>query len=195
MSYRLLRKAAVLLLALVLTSSAGCAAALIGAAAAGAGAAGYLYYNGAYTRDFPATLADTREAVRAALADLQFPIVKDSADAGTASIKTRTADGHDVWVSLDVVHSAVPKEGALTRVKVRVGFSGDEHVSKAILDNLAGRLKGTAPPPSISPAVPPVVPLKAELAPPQPPVPPAEKPKETPPPPIATTPSAVPAKK
>jgi hypothetical protein len=188
MSYRLLRRAAFVLLALALALNAGCALALIGAAAAGAAGAGYIYYNGYATREFHAPLADTREAVNATLADLQFPVVKESTGAGTASIQTRTADGYTVWISLDVVPSPVPAEGAYPRVSIRVGVTGDEKVSRTFLDQVASRLTPTGPPPP----VPPTVPLKAEVG---PPLPPTENPDKTPAPPIATTPTGKTTKK
>jgi hypothetical protein len=154
-----LRSLGWLALALAAALNAGCLVAAVGAAGAGAAAAGYTFYNGLLFRDYAANVADTLVAVRAALIDLQFPVVEEKTDTGSAYVRTRTADGHTVRIYLDIVASPVPIEGALTRVGVRVGFSGDDAVSARILDQVSRHLIGR---PGLS-AAPPVA---AALAPP-----------------------------
>jgi hypothetical protein len=132
-------------LALLALANGGCLLAVAGAA--GAGAVGYAYYNGLLYRDYHANLDDSLAAVRAALVELQFPIIEQKADTGTAYVKTRTADGHTVRIHLDLVPSPIPVEGSLTRVGIRVGFSGDEPISVRILEQINRHLvaPGAAP--------------------------------------------------
>ncbi len=177
MDRRSVRRLASLLVAFALASSAGCAVAVIGACA-GAGTLGYMYYNGVLYRDYTASLAVTAQATKTALRQLEFPIVKEKTDTGTASIQTRTADGNNVTVYLNVVPSSIPAEGAVTRVGIRVGFSGDDVVSAKILDEISRQISPSA---GIAPAPPPATPT---------PPPPVAKPPETPAPPLATTTTA-----
>jgi hypothetical protein len=161
--------------------NAGCVVAAVGAGAAGAAVAGYAYCNGLLYRDYPATIADSMAAVRTSLMELQFPIVKEKSDTGTAYFQTRTGDGHTVRLYLDIVPSPIPAEGALTRIGVRVGFSGDEVISARILDQVSrhlvapGMAPGAAPPGVAAPGSPVAGPT---MLPPRPVA-------ETPPPPLA----------
>jgi hypothetical protein len=156
---------------------AGCLLAVAGAAA-GAGAAGYMYYNGLLYRDYHAHLGDAAAATRASLVELQFPLLKEKNDSGSAYFQSQSGDGQAVRVYLDTVPSPIPSEGAVTRISVRVGFSGDEGVSARILDQVSKHL--------VSPALP----GPAALAPAAPPVSPASytapAPPQTAPPPLAT---------
>lgn len=156
-----LSKLALPALALVVLGNGGCL--LIAAGAAAGGAAAYTYYNGLLYRDYHANLADSLPAVRVALSELQFPILEQKTDTGTAFLKTRTADGNTVRIHLEVVPSPIPAEGSLTRVGIRVGFAGDEAVSARILDQINLHLV----PPGAIPA-PPVRPSGASLGNPQP---------------------------
>jgi Protein of unknown function (DUF3568) len=139
-------------LALAALGNGGCL--LFAAGAAGAAGVSYVYYNGLLYRDYHANMADSLAAVRTSLTDLQFPILEQKADTGTAYVKTRTADGHSVRIHLDVVPSPIPAEGSLTRVGIRVGFSGDEAVSARILEQINLHLAppGTATPTPAGPA-------------------------------------------
>jgi hypothetical protein len=187
------------LLALI---NAGCLLAVCGAAAGGAAATGYLYYNGLLYRDYNANIADSLAAVRTSLQELQFPIVEEKSDTGTAYVKTRTGDGHTVRIYIDIVPSPIPAEGALTRVGIRVGFSGDEPVSARILDQVSSHLVARAVPPAVPAPGPPLSasqPPGPTLLPPRP-VPVQETAatppgrvipvSETSPPPLAATPPA-----
>ncbi|MFO0928178.1 MAG: DUF3568 family protein [Gemmataceae bacterium] len=168
------------LLGLAALLQAGCLAAAVGTAVGASAAAGYVYFNGLLYRDYHANLGDTLSAVRTSLMELEFPVIKEKTDTGTAYFQTQTGDGHSVRIYLDVVPSAIPAEGVNTRVSIRVGFSGDEGVSARILDQIGRHLvpvgqpvgSGVAPPPgalsSVTPketsappvaaAVPPVAP-------------------------------------
>ena len=142
--------------ALVLVNG-GCL--LVAAGVAGGATAGYLYYKGRLYHDYPANLADAQAAVRTSLLELQFPVLTQETDTGSAFVSTRTADGAKVRIHLDVVPSRVPAEGALTRVSIRVGAFGDESVSARILDQVGRHLAGPpvlgAPQPVPGPAQPP----------------------------------------
>ncbi len=184
-AFRKLRLLGWLVLGLSVLLNAGCLVAAIGAGAAGVAVAGYVYCNGLLYRDYPATLTDAAAAVRTSLLELQFPIVKEKSDTGTLFVQTKTGDGHTVRVYLDVVSSPIPAEGAMTRIGIRVGFTGDEAVSARILDQVSRHLVAQ-PPLAGAPGAPPLVagtpsvPAAAapNLLPPRP-VP------ETPPPPLA----------
>src|SRR5262249_35162435 len=129
-----------------------------------------VYYNGLLYRDYHANLGDTALAVRTALLELQLPLIKEKGDPGSAYLESRTGDGSTVRIFLDVVPSPIPAEGAVTRVGVRVGFSGDDAVSARVLDQISRHLVSpTAAPPPAAPA--PVVaapPPGPETAPPPP---------------------------
>jgi hypothetical protein len=172
MKRRSFRWISTFLLASLLAVASGCAAAIVGACA-GAGTLGYLYYNGVLYRDYPASLAVTAQGVKAALRQLEFPITGEKSDTGTATITTRTADGHNVSIYMNVIPSAIPAEGALTRVGIRVGFAGDDVVSAKILDEITRQIAPSSP--------------VASAPPPGPPAAPAVKPPETTPPPLAST--------
>jgi hypothetical protein len=125
------------LVVVVLTlTQTGCLVVAAGAAA-GAAATGYVYYKGRACRDFPASLADAHAATRAALLDLQFPVVTEESKNDSSYIASRTADGSTIRIWLELEPSRVPADGTLTRVSVRVGAFGDESVSRRILDQVA----------------------------------------------------------
>ena len=112
-------RAALVALSAAALANAGCLVAAVGAAAGAAGAAGYLYYTAPLVRDYPSSYGDTLAAVKAALAELQFPLVKEQPEGGGTLIETRTGDGAQVLVTLDMLTSPVPADGSATRVSVR----------------------------------------------------------------------------
>lgn len=168
---RSLRKLAWPMLGLAALLNAGCLLAVAGAAGA-AGAAGYVYYNGLLYREYPVNLADAATAARAALADLQLPLEKETTDAGSLYLQSRTAKGDKIAIHLDPVGSPLPVDGVMTRVGVRVGFSGDDAVSGRILDQISTHVGKRVPVPAAA----------AGLG--------SPKAPETPPPPLATAPPA-----
>jgi hypothetical protein len=151
----------------------GCLLAIAGVAAGGA-ATGYLYCKGRIYRDYPANLADVRNAVHAALLDLHFGIFNDEAKDGKAFLVTKTTNGKKVRIYLDCLASPIPAEGLVTRVSIRVGAFGDENISARILDQAAWRLSHGAP---ILPAPPPGPDPIQQTS--------GVRPAETPPPPLA----------
>jgi len=142
-------------------SSAGCIAAAVGAAAAGGAAVGYAYWNAPLVRDYAANFGDAQTATKTALADLQFPVLKEQPDGAGTLLETRTGDNVPVRIFLDLVTSPVPADGSLTRISVRVGHFGDDAISTRIQDQIARHLPTAAP--LARPAAPPPV---AESAPP-----------------------------
>jgi Protein of unknown function (DUF3568) len=145
---RRLNQAVFVAVAFVAVVNAGCVAAAVTAAAAGGAAVGYAYYTAPLVQDYSVNYGDALTAVKAALTDLQFPIVKEQPADGGAVIETRTGDGVKVRVSLDLVTSAVPADGSLTRVSVRVGHFGDETVSTRIQAQIAKHLPTPIAPPT-----------------------------------------------
>ena len=179
---RFLARLALLVLATLSAASAGCLLAVAGAAGAGAAAAGYFYLNGLLYRDYPANLSDSIAAVRTGLTELGFPVLKEDVDTGSAIVQTRTGDDSPVRIYLDVTPARIPAEGPLTRIGVRVGFSGDETVSARILDQVSRHLApASLVPPAPAPGAAPAAPA---ILPPRPP------PVETAAPPLAPVPIA-----
>jgi hypothetical protein len=135
------------LLAGLLLANAGClvVAGVTGAALGGAALAGYIWANNALYHDYPASLVDSVAAVRTALQELHFPILDEKPGTGEVLIVTRTTDDSAVKIRLEVVHSRIPAEGPMTRIAVRVGFRGDEAVSRAILDRVSLHLTAVPP--------------------------------------------------
>jgi hypothetical protein len=172
-------------LAALLLVNAGCLVVAAGAAVGGAAAAaGYAYYNGCLYRDYPASLGDSLAAVRTALVELQFPIIKEETDTGSAVVLTRTADGSKVRIHLDLVPSRIPVEPSATRISVRVGAFGDEAVSVRLLDQVSAHLVPSAGAPRLTPQ--PAAPPPPALGPIQTTA--ATRPGESPPPPLAPEP-------
>src|SRR5262245_38109349 len=113
------RRLAWLLLAAAALLPGGCVAVAVGSAAAAGGAAGYAYWKGQVRRDFPAGMEATRTAARAALAEMNLPVVSEDGSASTFYLTSRSAEGNTVNVRLDAL-AATPAEGPATRVGVRV---------------------------------------------------------------------------
>jgi hypothetical protein len=170
-----LHKLGYVVLGLAAVAQAGCLGLAIAGAAAGAGAAGYVYVNGLLYRDYHANLADSVSAVRTALAELQFPIYEEKPDTGSVFFRSKTGDGHALRIYLDTVPSAIPAEASVTRISIRVGFSGDDAVSARILEQVSRHL---VPAGQVPAATPPGAPPAPAVA--------APRPPETPPPPMAT---------
>jgi hypothetical protein len=133
----------------------GCLALAAAGAAGGAAAAGFYYYKGRIYRDYPATLPDTRAALRASLTELGFPVLGEEADGEGAFVKTRTADDSKVRIYIESVTSRVPADGPMARVSIRVGAFGDEAVSVRILNQVTMHLVPPTLLPPLAPQPPP----------------------------------------
>jgi hypothetical protein len=171
---RWIGRAAFVALAAAALVNAGCIAAAVVGAAAGGAAVGYAYWSAPLVREYPAGLPDAVTATKVALADLQFPLLKEQPDGGGVILDSRTGNDVKVRILIDVVNSPVPVDGSVTRVAVRVGAFGDDAISKRIQDQIAQHM----PQPRQAP-----VPVPVSV-----PVPSGAPPAESPPPPLAVDP-------
>jgi hypothetical protein len=182
------------LLAGLALGGTGCAAVLIGGAVAGAGAAGYAYYKGEISFDFPAAFQPTWAATLAALQDLGLPIEHHSLVEDHGDIQTRSAEGENISIYVEPANTTSAPN---TRVHIRVGVFGNQKVSERIQAQISARLQNPASVPLAPPgtAIPalgsPVSPLPGSPVGPPPGV--TAAPKETAAPPLAPVDAVVPA--
>ena len=87
-------------------------------------------------------------------------------ESGRFVIETRLADGSIAKITMTSVGSAIPADGPVTRITVRIGTFGDENLSARMLDTIG---KFLTPPGPLT------VPL-------------AQRPETTPPPPLGPAP-------
>jgi hypothetical protein len=127
---------------LLLVANAGCLVVAAGAAAGGAAAAGYVYFAAPVYQEFPLPLPDAAVATRAALADLQLPLVKEEPTSEGLEIESQTGDKKRIRIVLTARPQKVPTDGVVTRIAVRVATFGDEMVSGRILDQVQIHLPG-----------------------------------------------------
>jgi hypothetical protein len=110
---------------IIATGLTGCIALLAGGAA-GAGSA--VYIKGQLKEDFSVSVATAHTASVAALKELNLPIIEDNFDKLTAKMKSRFADGNDVWIDIEYITLESSK------LTIRVGILGDERKARQILD-------------------------------------------------------------
>ena len=120
-------KACLVLLSLLIIAAelTGCIALLAGGAA-GAGSA--VYIKGQLKEDLNVSVTTVHNASIAALKDLNLPIVEDNFDKLSAKMKSRFADGQDVWINIEYAQLDTAK------LTIRVGVLGDEPKARQILD-------------------------------------------------------------
>ncbi len=106
----------------------------------------YGYRAGAASQGFPRAPAEVQQAALDAMADMSIHSVRVSPDEGGVTLSGTTADGQGASVS-------IKKRGAFASAIVRIGWFGNEALSRAVLDRIGIRL-GTLPPEAI-PAEPP----------------------------------------
>ena len=102
---------------------------------------GFSFVAGRATQDFAYPPATLHAAVVAAMNDLRIDAVKQTNDAGAIIFNGTTADGRRVSVTVR------PNQG-MSHVSTRIGWFGDEPLSKALIDRIGIRL-GTLPPAAI----------------------------------------------
>jgi hypothetical protein len=126
---RLVRRAtwAIVVLAMATLSASGCIWLALGAVGGGAAA---VYYKGRLEQTLNADVAKCHRAAERALADLKLPVFESRADAVTAHLESKYADGERVWIDMETVGSES------TKVKIWVGLTGDKDRSLAILDGI-----------------------------------------------------------
>src|SRR5262245_14820295 len=93
-----LSRPGLLLLAALMLVNAGCLA--VAAGAAGAGAATYVYFKGRVSQEYPATFADSWQAVQTALKEMSLPVVSQENTASTGEITSKTSDDTSITVDL-----------------------------------------------------------------------------------------------
>jgi len=126
----LLRFLAGSLLALSLALTTGCF--IVAAGAAGAGTVAYVRgeLDANIDRGYEATVQATERAV----ADLQFTKTGETKDGISATITSRTAQDKKVEI-------IVTRMGDnLTKIQIRIGFFGNELISRTILDRIKADL-------------------------------------------------------
>jgi hypothetical protein len=115
------------------TQLAGCAALLVGSAA---GAGSVVYVKGQLNEDMNASVSRVHSASISALRELNLPIIEDKHDSLSAKIKSRFADGSDVWIQIESLAAES------SRITIRVGILGDEYKSRQIRDGIHKHLRG-----------------------------------------------------
>jgi hypothetical protein len=111
----------------------GCVLLAIGTgAAAGAGAVAYV--KGELQTTYAAPLDQTYQATLDALEDLDYRILSTEKDGTEGEIEAKRVGGDSVKVKLSVSGRGT------TLVKIRVGFFGDEAVSRTIERKIGSRL-------------------------------------------------------
>jgi len=122
--------AALLALSLAVT---GCTAVMIAAGAA-AGAGAIVWYRGWLRETIAEPVGRVHRAARAALGDFKVDIVEDSLDDRSGVVDGYLEDGRRVMVK------ARRLDEKKTRVRVRVGFWGDQTYSLRILARMKKHL-------------------------------------------------------
>lgn len=119
--------------ALLVTAAmvSGCVALGLGAAA-GAGTA--VYVKGQHKETVDAAVPQVHQATIAALQDSGITIQEESVDDFSADIKGKMSDGTNVWIDLK------RQTASTTQIGVRVGATGDQEESAAIVDRIKNRL-------------------------------------------------------
>ncbi|WP_422926846.1 DUF3568 family protein [Singulisphaera sp. PoT] len=110
-------------------------------AGAMATSSGFSYSAGRATQEFNCAPTALLASVTGAMEDLRFNSVRQTTDAGTIIFNGTTADARRVSVMVHPIQT-------LSRVSVRIGWFGDEPLSRALLDRIGVRL-GTLPPAAI----------------------------------------------
>ena len=117
-----------LMIILVLLST-GCAAVVVGGAAA---VGTYTYKAGELIKTYNSNLEQTYQATMAGCTSLGLPVLEPQKDLSRASVKTKDGE-RDVWINLKAQSSTT------TVVSIRVGYFGDEAVSRRIHDAIQAK--------------------------------------------------------
>jgi hypothetical protein len=99
------------------------------------------YSAGRAIQEFSLPAIKVGEALTAAMDDLKMTEIEPGRDGAVYKIDAKTADNRTVMVTLR------PQQGK-TRLSVRIGWFGDEALSKALLERTGVRL-GTLPPAAV----------------------------------------------
>jgi hypothetical protein len=104
------------------------------------------YSTGRAMQDFRFPASVVQDAVAEAMEDLGFTVTRRSQDGPASQVEGRTPDRRSIIVTL---RPQVP----ITRVSCRVGWFGDEPMSRTLMRRIAVRL-GTVPPEAVPDKVP-----------------------------------------
>jgi len=105
----------------------GCVA-IVAGGAAGAGAV--VYVKGELQEDINASATRVHRATVVALKQLDLPLIENAHDKMSSKIKSRFADGDDVWIDIEAVTSESSK------ITIRVGIMGNENKARTILSEM-----------------------------------------------------------
>jgi len=119
---------------------AGCAT-VSPVASTAVGLSGFSYSAGRATQGFALPMTSVETAATGAMDDLRIHSVRQTHDGSNRIIEGTTADNRRATVTLN------PNQAG-TRVTARIGWFGDEPLSKALMDRIGIRL-GTLPPAAI----------------------------------------------
>jgi hypothetical protein len=150
----------VALAGLLLAANAGCLVVAGAAAAAGGAAAGYAYFAAPVYQEFPLAVPDAAAATRAALADLQLPLVHEEQTPEGLKIESMTGEQKKILIVLTARPQKLPSDGVVTRISIRVAILGDDLVSGRILDQIHIHLPGL---PGVAAPVDPDAPLSPRV--------------------------------
>jgi hypothetical protein len=120
------RIALIMMLALVAVGAAGCVVAALGAASAGT----VVYVRGEVESYWDTDVQDLYDASLKAMDDLKLYVVSQQHDALSANIVARNSSDQKITVKIDGSNREAVK------VTIRVGFWGDETLSRAIVDRI-----------------------------------------------------------
>ncbi|MFT3881867.1 MAG: DUF3568 family protein [Gemmatales bacterium] len=129
---------------------------MVAAVGVAAGAGAYGYYQGNYVSVQPAEFGETYQATKLALADLAMPIRHESHQGMTGDIESSIADGTHVTISLEEKPRIMASDGHQTEVTIRVGYLGDEKLSKEIQEKITLHINQRAPQQSNPSRLPPI---------------------------------------
>ncbi len=116
---------------LVVLSLSGCVALAIGGAA---GAAGVMYHEGRLVDKVNAPIDRAYDAALSTLAAKKLAVSSKSADIASAHIKSKYADGKELWIDIEAITSEV------CEIKIRVGITGDQDRAIDLLEGIKSRL-------------------------------------------------------
>jgi len=105
------------------------------------GASGYSYQAGRASQGFASSVPEVESAVIEAMGDLGMRIIRKSREANSLSYEARALDGRRATIEIE-------SQNSLPIVSARIGWFGDEPLSKALFDRIGIRL-GTLPPSAI----------------------------------------------
>ena len=104
------------------------------------------YSTGRAMQDFRFPSSVVQDAVAEAMEDLGFTVTRRSQDGPASQVEGRTPDRRSITVTLR-------SQNPITRVSCRVGWFGDEPMSRTLMRRIAVRL-GTLPPEAVPDKVP-----------------------------------------